>query len=122
MPWRPPSHHTNTDTLTTSDRRYNAERRARRGPDPRSTARWRRVRALVLAAAPLCRDPYGLHPDHLTPATQVDHRIGVWERPDLVYDMVNLTALCTQCHAHKSTMERRYPRHTSDERGKNDHP
>lgn len=114
MPRRPPSHHSSTAALTTSDRRYNAERRAHHGPDPRSTARWRRLRALVLARQPLCSDPYGLHPDHLTPATQVDHRFGVWERPDLVYDMMNLTPLCTSCHAHKSTMERRHLRQPMD--------
>jgi hypothetical protein len=109
MPWRPPSHRALTAPHATSDQHYNAERRQAHGPDPRSTARWRRVRARVLATHPLCSDPFGFHPGQIIPATQGDHRVGVWQRPDLVYDEANLSSICTRCHAHKNMLERSVP-------------
>lgn len=109
MPWRPPSHRALTAPRATRDQHYNAERHLVHGPDPRSTQRWRRVRARVLARQPLCVDPFGLHPGQTIAATQVDHRLGVWERPDLVYDEENLQSICSSCHAHKNTLERSTP-------------
>lgn len=109
MPWRPPSHAVLTRSRPASDQRATAARRARHGPDPRGTMRWRRLRARVLRRQPLCMDPFFTHAQagQIIPATEVDHRLGVWERPDLVWDESNLQALCTACHHRKSAAERR---------------
>lgn len=109
MPWRPPSHRALAYPRTTRDQHYRAARREAHGPDPRSTQRWRRVRARVLARNPLCGDPFGLHAGRIVPATQVDHKLGVWERPDLVYDEENLQSLCSACHSRKNALERKAP-------------
>ena len=82
-------------------------RSIRDGPDPRSTQRWRRLRLMVLSASPLCADIYGLHGARPVLATQVDHIIGVWDNPELLFDEANLQALCTACHGIKSGGERR---------------
>ena len=109
MPWRPKSHAALTHSRTASDQRYTEARRVRHGPDPRGTQRWRRFRARVLSRQPLCMDPFWEHArtGAVVPATEVDHRLGVWERPDLVWDERNLQALCRACHARKSQAERR---------------
>lgn len=112
MPWRPPSHRALTRPPTPHDPAASQHRRALHGPDPRGTQRWRRLRAMVLSHQPLCADPYFTHAKagQIVPATEVDHRQGVWERPDLVWDESNLQGLCTACHARKSTAERRASR------------
>ncbi len=108
MPWRPPSHHAVPSSRQATNQRYAAERAVAHGPDPRSTARWRRVRALVLAQHPLCADPYGVHTvdGRTVLAEEVDHIQGVWEAPGRVFDLANLQGLCVPCHAQKSTTER----------------
>lgn len=108
MPWRAPTDSQLRHSRRQTDQRYNTARRAQRGPDPRSTARWRRVRARQLAQQPLCADPDGVHAaqGRVEVATAVDHVQGVWEREDLVFAEANLQSLCTTCHARKSARER----------------
>lgn len=86
---------------------YGQRRKAVHGPDPRSTARWQKLRLMVLNGEPLCMDPHGIHKGEPVPATEVDHRLGVWERPDLIFDESNLDCYCHECHAIKSGQERR---------------
>jgi 5-methylcytosine-specific restriction protein A len=109
MPWAAPTDRQLARARQQSNQRYNAERRAVHGPDPRSTARWRRLRLRVLNAEPLCRDIYGVHraQGRVEPATEVDHIQGVWDAPHLVYDQENCRPLCTGCHARRSMEERR---------------
>jgi len=113
MPWRPPVHRAHPSARVASDAAYARKRRAQHGPDPRSTARWQRVRALVLARQPLCADPYGVHAalGDVVPATEVDHMQGVWEAPSLVFSLENLQGLCENCHAIKTAHERRRTPH-----------
>jgi 5-methylcytosine-specific restriction protein A len=91
------------------DKAYARYRREKRGPDPRNTARWRKLRAMVLARHPLCADPYGVHAaTGVLPLTEdVDHIQGVWAAPERVFDVENLQGLCRMCHARKSGSERR---------------
>jgi 5-methylcytosine-specific restriction endonuclease McrA len=88
---------------------YDAAHPERTQGEPRRTYRWRKLRATVLAAEPLCRDIYGLHRavGRAEPATQVDHIKGVRAFPDLAYAMDNLQPLCTGCHGRKSAEERK---------------
>jgi 5-methylcytosine-specific restriction protein A len=104
MPWRAPTDSQLRHSRRQTDQRYNAARRAQHGPDPRSTARWRRVRARQLARQPLCE---GCRAQGRTEAaTQVDHIQGVWEAPERVFDETNLQSLCSGCHSCKSAAER----------------
>lgn len=72
------------------------------------TARWRKLRASVLTAHPLC-ELCELHGE-LTPASVVHHRIPVEsaltyaEKERLMFREANLEALCPACHVerHKS--------------------
>jgi 5-methylcytosine-specific restriction endonuclease McrA len=84
-------------------------RRAAHGPDIRSTRRWRKVRSMVLAAHPLCADPFGIHARHgqAVEAVEVDHIIPYMVAPELALDLANLQGLCTACHGRKSGQERR---------------
>jgi 5-methylcytosine-specific restriction endonuclease McrA len=109
MPWRPPSHRARPRSRKQADAQYNAERRAAHGPDPRSTARWQRLRRWMLHHFPWCMDPYGMHVQHGAQvlATEVDHRVGVRVNPALAFEPSNLQTLCHACHARKSGEERR---------------
>lgn len=108
MPTRPRSH-SERMCRAPADRAYAAQRKAAHGPDPRSTGRWRRLRQIVLARDPVCRDPFGWHTSsgRVVASTDVDHIIGIWARTDLVFDEGNLQGLCGRCHAAKSAQERR---------------
>lgn len=61
-----------------------------------SSKAWRRLRAAVLSAEPLCREcrRHGL----LIEATCVDHIEPRRRRPDLALDRSNLRALCAACN------------------------
>jgi hypothetical protein len=104
MPWKPASH-AQRQGRSASDQRANANRLMH---DPRKTARWQRLRQLILARVPLCCDPFGWHAreGRLVPATQVDHIRGVRTHPELVFALENLRAVCTGCHAQLSAIER----------------
>ena len=108
MPMAPLTDHALAHPALARHRRYNAQRREQRGPDPRSTARWRRVRAQVLAAQPLCADPDGRHLalGQVVLASEVDHMQGIWRQPLDIYLPANLQPLCHACHARKSQLER----------------
>ena len=112
VPTRPPSH---AELLRRARGRGDADRAYdvfRRDRDPALAAaarvyrsnRWRKVRTLQLAREPLCEDcrAHGV----VETATQVDHVLGLVDRPDLAFDLGNLRSLCTPCHARKSAAER----------------
>jgi 5-methylcytosine-specific restriction endonuclease McrA len=109
MPTRAPTDRELARARQQSNQRTNAERRAVRGPDPRSTARWRRLRAMVLSEQPICADPYGVHQaqGRVEVATEVDHIVGVHVDASLVFVRENCRALCHPCHARRSMEERR---------------
>jgi 5-methylcytosine-specific restriction protein A len=112
MPTRPRSHSARLGRQA-ADRAYN---QTQRRLDPalaaaqqiRNSARWQKVRARVLSRQPLCADPSGMHAasGRVTPAVEVDHIVGLRERPELAFDEANLQGLCTTCHARKSALER----------------
>ena len=63
----------------------------------RSNQRYRRLRRILLAQEPLCREcdkVYG----KATPATELHHILSLKDHPDLAYDPDNLEPLCGQCH------------------------
>ena len=66
-------------------------------------AAWRKVRAAVLAAEPLCRfcDAEG----RITPATIVDHIVPIAEAPDRRLDTTNLRPLCKPCHDRRTARD-----------------
>lgn len=76
---------------------YNRERRR-----IYNTTRWRRLRALKQAAAPLCE--LCLQQGRITPAEDIHHRTSFMtaptrqQREQLAYDWQNLMSLCKQCH------------------------
>ncbi|SRR5712691_5229009 len=74
----------------------------------RSSARWRRLRKLVIAKHPLCADPFGYHAQdgRLALTEEVDHIVELARRPDLAFVESNLQGLCCPCHAVKSARER----------------
>ena len=74
----------------------------------RSSARWRRVRAKVLRAAPLCVDPFGHHREDKRDvmAEQVHHIVGIVAAPELAFTLSNLAPICTACHAKVEAAER----------------
>lgn len=77
-------------------------------PRPSSTgqgygAPWRRLRALVLAAEPLCVDPFGVHEGRPTIATDVDHIVARSRGGS--DDRDNLQSLCHACHSRKTNAE-----------------
>lgn len=59
--------------------------------------RWKRLRAQVLAAQPLCPDCKLL--GRIVVATHVDHVVSITDAPHLAWDLSNLRGLC---HAHHS--------------------
>jgi 5-methylcytosine-specific restriction protein A len=77
---------------------------AKRGYD----AAWRKVRAVVLAAQPLCVECLRQTPSRLTAATEVDHIIPHRGQSDpLFFDPANLAALCKPHHSAKTMRDTR---------------
>jgi 5-methylcytosine-specific restriction endonuclease McrA len=115
MPTRPPSHKAHRfHDRTADDRAYNHLQRKLNpllwsAQQVRNSARWRRLRRMVLNRAPLCADPYGVHAawGRLEPAVEVDHIVPLVEDLSLAYDEVNLQPLCLACHSRKSALERK---------------
>jgi hypothetical protein len=69
-----------------------------------ASAAWRKMRAWHLAQHPLCvrcQEEDG----KLEPATEVDHRIPLAQRPDLALTADNLQSMCTPCHSAKTLAE-----------------
>ena len=112
MPQRPPSHSALEQKRLgrgMSDLAYEQQVRAgdaglHEAARLRHTKRFRRLRLIVLARDPLCRDPYGNHEasGRVALAEQVDHVVPLCERPDLAYDLENLQGLCVRCHQLKT--------------------
>ncbi len=112
MPWRQASH-SQKQGRALADQAYDAQQRAVHpalawAKRLRSSQRWQDVRRLVLQKHPLCADPFGHHAEdgEVILATEVDHVLGLSDRPDLAFTESNLAPLCTACHAKKSGMER----------------
>ena len=122
MPWKPVTHeHLQRDAdprrgRAVADRDYRLRRRDER-VDPlqaeaeaiRHSARWRKVRAVVLAREPLCRAclAHGV----TTAAEDVDHVVALVDllregRRELAFALENLQPLCRPDHAAKSALER----------------
>ncbi len=112
MPSKPLSH-AQRQGRTLSDCSYD---RTPRQADPalaqakqlRSSARWRRVRALKLAEAPLCEDPFRFHLQDgvIVAASQVHHKQGLITAPDLAFALENLASICPGCHRRVEALER----------------
>jgi 5-methylcytosine-specific restriction protein A len=65
-------------------------------------ARWRRYRAMYLAAHPLCANPYGRH-GAVVAATVVDHIIPHRGDYTKFWDgATNHQALCASCNSYKA--------------------
>lgn len=112
MPSRPPSHHETQRTGAEARRAWRQQVQPltpelREAERLRHTRRWLRVRVLVLARDPLCRDPYGTHAasGHAAFTTDVDHILPLRTRPDLAFTLDNLQGLCTTCHGRKTRSE-----------------
>lgn len=95
------------------DRRYaDATYDRHRARDPvlamaariRRSTRWRKVRAQVLAKEPTCRLCRLVGLDQA--AVEVDHVVGLAERPDLAFTRSNLQPLCVRCHRRKEARMR----------------
>lgn len=70
----------------------------------RSSARWQRLRRIVLTREPSCRLCRAA--GRTTLATEVDHIEPIQRRPDLAFVEANLQPLCEPCHDRKSARER----------------
>ena len=114
MPTRPPTHKPHHfHERAADDRAYNLTQRKLNpalwaAQQVRNSARWRRLRLMVLNTHPLCADPYGLHAawGRVEPAVEVDHIIPLVVALHLAFDEANLQPLCTLCHSKKSARER----------------
>lgn len=59
---------------------------------------WRQLRSRFLQANPLCQCDECTSAKRCLPATVVDHRIPIEERPDLRLEWSNLRAMAKACH------------------------
>jgi 5-methylcytosine-specific restriction protein A len=64
---------------------------------------WVRLRLMVLAEEPLCRECLKL--GMVEPASEVDHVISVRQAPELRLVRSNLQSLCASCHSKKTAKE-----------------
>jgi len=89
--------HTAKRNKLASDKR---QRRDSEAVAIRNSARWQKLRALVLREEPLCRDPYGEHAlsGRHEPAAEVHHIVPLTVNPSFGYVRSNLAALCIDCH------------------------
>lgn len=115
MPTRPLAHRPHLfHDRAADDRTYNHTRRKLNpllwsAQQVRNSARWRRLRLMVLNTHPLCADPFAIHATwgRVEPAVEVDHIVPLVEALDLAYDEMNLQPLCRGCHSKKSAGERK---------------
>jgi 5-methylcytosine-specific restriction protein A len=81
------------------ERDYN---RSRRGEQAfYKSARWLKVRLVVLQRDPVCTVC------HRVPSTEVDHVLDRADRPDLELDESNLKGKCKPCHSRKTNQTQR---------------
>lgn len=66
------------------------------------TAAWARLRYLVLARDPICKDPQKTECHR--PSTVADHIKDHRGDPKLFYDLANLQGLCKECHNAKTAL------------------
>lgn len=71
-----------------------------------NTARWQKLRRVVIAAHPVCQVC------GKAAADTVDHIVPHRGNPDLFWDIGNLQALCKQCHDKKTWTEERNPEYS----------
>jgi 5-methylcytosine-specific restriction protein A len=64
------------------------------------TARWRRLRQLVLSEEPLCVDC--IKEDRIEASTDVDHEIPHRGDEELFWSRENLHGRCHSCHSRKT--------------------
>ena len=81
-----------------SERDYDQRRRDSQTRRIRSSARWQKIQRAILAAFPLCEDPFHQHGSTTIPAREVHHIQPLHLRPDLAFARSNLMALCARCH------------------------
>lgn len=91
---------------------------AKRADDPYrkfySTARWRRLRRIVLARDPLCKDPFKTGCQELS--TDADHIIPVRQGGPM-WSLANLQGLCGADHRRKTAQEREVERQHIENKG-----
>ena len=68
-----------------------------------NTARWEKIRKIVLGRAPMC--PICVHMDKLEPAVDVDHVVAHKGDTHLFHSLENLWALCKPHHFQKTAAE-----------------
>ena len=75
--------------------------------DPRKTARWQRVRLIVLNKFPLCYDPFDHHDKYgeAEPSTDVHHIKQIRLHHHLAFVESNLVGLCNRCHQKVDALE-----------------
>ena len=78
------------------DRRRKADPKLAKAKRIRSSELWRKVRRRVLREQPLC--PACEAEGRVVPATQVHHKAGLVDRPDLAFKRDNLVGLCVRHH------------------------
>ena len=63
-------------------------------------ATWTRLSKQILTQRPVCQDPFGYHAKtgRHAPSVCVHHIKSVKNAPHLVFDSLNLLALCQTCH------------------------
>ena len=87
-----------------------------------NTARWRKLRARILTANPLCERCK--EEGRITPATEVHHRTPVESalsrlgKEQLMFDPHNLLALCHDCHVKEHVSMGRGTKATRDRQKK----
>lgn len=86
-------------------RQQSADRSAEAGRGFYFTTRWKRLRAAVLRAEPLCR--HCAADGRPEPATDVDHIVRHQGDPRRFWDARNLQPLCARHHIRKTVIERR---------------
>ena len=104
MPTRAPTHKPRGSTAKQQRKQYDRRRgkTAARGYD----GAWVKLRRMFLRGNAMA----GIEPHPLCcacgrPASEVDHKIPISQRPDLRLDPENLQAMCKPCHSRKTALE-----------------
>lgn len=107
MPQHAPTH-SEQQGRSKSDQAYAQQHRWLEERQVYHSARWQRMRLLVLRVQPLCADPYGWHAEsgRYEAATQVDHIVPLRVDRTLAFVRENLQGLCARCHSAKTHRQR----------------